>query len=702
MKQIIQDLKSGETLLVEVPAPVVQPGHVLIRTDYTLVSRGTERMLVDFGRAGWIDKARQQPDKVKQVLQKIKTDGLKPTVETVLRKLNQPIPLGYCNAGTVIAVGSGVDHIQAGDRVASNGAHAGIVLVPKNLVAKIPEGVSRQEGAFAVIGAIALQGIRLIKPELGETVVVTGLGLIGLIAGQLLLAHGCRVIGIEPDAAKRKIAEQYGIESIDPASIDVVRTVLEKTHFGADAVLITASAKGNTIISQAAQMSRKRGRIILTGVIGLDINRADFYEKELRFQVSCSYGPGRYDPEYEEKGRDYPIGFVRWTEQRNIESVLRSMSTGGLDVKPLISEVKDIEDYGEVYSTLDARDKIASLLKYSGHAVSEAKCVSYSSHPIVSKNGGIGIIGAGNYTDAMILPVLSKLKADICGICSARGLSASQLAKKYRIPMALTDASELLSMPDIEGLIIATRHDMHASMVVEALQRKKHVFVEKPLAINMEEIEQIEDLLKSTNNTLTVGFNRRFSPHSRAAKALIGESGDVNIVATMNAGFIPADHWVQDPAIGGGRIIGEACHLIDLLVYLTGSNVRSVMMNTLNPGSPSSIDNASILLQFENGANGTVHYFANGNKSYPKERIEIHTAGKSIIIDNFRRSNYYGYKKSGLKTRLDKGQHTMFEGLLKYWTQGGSPLISPDEIFNVSRASILALESAKKGCWVEV
>ncbi len=689
-------------MLVEVPAPVVLPGHVLIRTQYTLVSRGTERMLVDFGRAGWIDKARQQPEKVKQVLQKVKTDGLMPTVQTVMRKLNQPIPLGYSNAGTVMAVGKGVTHVKPGDRVASNGPHAGVVLVPKHLVAKIPDEVTMQEGVFTVIGAIALQGIRLVKPELGETVVVTGLGLIGLVAGQLLKAHGCKVIGIEPDAGKRKLAEALGIHSVDPVVSDPVNMVMQATQAGADAVLITASSRSNDIISQAARMSRKRGRIVLTGVIGLDINRSDFYEKELSFQVSCSYGPGRYDPEYEEKGNDYPIGYVRWTEQRNFEAVLDSMASGMLDVKALISEIKDIDAFAEIYGSLDASDKIASLLHYTEEATVDNKKIRLSTGTSRAIDGDIGIIGAGNYTSAMILPVLSKLNAGISTICSARGLSATQLAKKYHIPVVMTDASELMEDNKIQAVIIATRHDAHAPMVVEALKQDKQVFVEKPLAIRLRELDAIQEELFHTEGSLTVGFNRRFSPHSRAAKKLLSTSGPVNITATMNAGFIPREHWIQDPDIGGGRIIGEACHLIDLLVYLTGSKVQSVMMNTLHPGTPESGDNASILLRFENGSNGTIHYFSNGHKSYPKERIEVYAEGRTLVIDNFRRSHYFGFKKSGMKTKQDKGQYEMFKTLLAQWKKGGSPIIPVDEIINVSRTSILALESVKSGGWVEV
>ena len=410
MKQIIQSFKTGDTILEEVPAPQVRKGHVLIKTTRSLVSLGTERMLVEFGKSNLISKARQQPDKVKQVLDKIKTDGLVPTLEAVFNKLGEPLPLGYCNVGKVIAVGEGVSEIKVGDRVASNGPHAEFVCVPKNLVAQIPDQVTDEEGAFTVIGSIGLQGIRLLAPTLGETVVVIGLGLIGLITAQLLIANGCKVIGVDIDDSKLKLASNWGVVPFNPKNGDVVKFVEEKTNnVGADGVLITASTKTNDIISQAARMSRKRGRIILVGVVGLNLSRAEFYEKELSFQVSCSYGPGRYDEDYEHKGIDYPLPYVRWTEKRNFEAVLEAIRSGKLNVKELISEIIPLENYMNVYGEIGSSKSIASILKYSERNTNPTHTVRLSDVAIPPSKGVVGIVGAGNFTKMTLLPAIKEI-----------------------------------------------------------------------------------------------------------------------------------------------------------------------------------------------------------------------------------------------------------------------------------------------------
>lgn len=414
MKQIIQDLKSGDTILEEVPVPQVKSGYVLIKTTRSLVSLGTERMLVEFGKANLIDKARQQPDKVKQVLDKIKTDGLQPTLEAVFNKLGQPLPLGYCNVGTVVAVGRGVTEFSVGDRVASNGNHAEYVCVPKNLVTLVPDTVSDEEAAFTVIGSIGLQGIRLVNPQLGETVVVIGLGLIGLVSAQLLKANGCHVIGVEFDEQKNQLAKSFGVDAINPTrGIDPIKYVEEVTSgIGADAVLITASSKSNDIIHEACVMSRKRGRIVLVGLIGLDMRRDDFYKKELSFQVSCSYGAGRYDEEYENKGHDYPLAYVRWTEKRNFETILNCIATGRLNVKELITEQVPLERYNDIYGDMRKRGSIASILEYPAKTKIE-RVIKIESARFDNNqpNRKFGIIGAGNYASSMIVPCLMKAKA---------------------------------------------------------------------------------------------------------------------------------------------------------------------------------------------------------------------------------------------------------------------------------------------------
>ncbi len=527
MKQIIQDLKSGDTILEEVPVPMVRKGTVLIKTHRTLVSLGTERMLVEFSKANFIDKARQQPDKVKQVIEKIQSDGLRPTLEAVFRKLGEPLPLGYCNAGEVIDVGEGVTEFKVGDRVISNGNHAEVVCIPKNLVAKIPDGVSYDEAAFTVIGSIALQGIRLINPTFGETIVVTGLGLIGLIAAQLLMANGCQVIGLDFDQSKVDLASQWGVKAINAAKEpNTLKLIEELTNgIGVDGVLITASTKSNDVISQAARMCRKRGRVVLVGVIGLDIQRADFYEKEISFQVSCSYGPGRYDSFYENKGMDYPIGFVRWTQKRNFEAILHAILSKKIDINPLITEVIDLKDYNQIYGDIGKSKSIASLLKYDGNISASDNTVKVlSSSNFSGGKGQIGIIGAGNFTKSTVLPTLKKLNAKVKYIASANGLSGTTTAKKYGIEHSTTNYQDILQDNEVDGVLITTRHNLHAKQVIESLSAGKHVFVEKPIALTHEELDQIIETHEKTNVTLTVGFNRRFSPFIQDAKKQLGDS----------------------------------------------------------------------------------------------------------------------------------------------------------------------------------
>jgi predicted dehydrogenase len=704
MKQIIQSFKTGETILEEVPAPKVSKGQVLIQTTCSLVSLGTERMLVEFGKSNLISKARQQPDKVKQVLDKIKSEGLIPTLEAVFNKLGEPLPLGYCNVGRVIAVGEGVRDFKVGDRVASNGNHAEYVCIPVNLVAHIPEGVRDEEAVFTVIGSIGLQGIRLINPTLGETVVVVGLGLIGLLATQLLIANGCKVIGVDIDPEKLELAKQWGVIPCNPLIDDVVKFVEANTQdVGADAVLITASTKTDEVISQAAKMSRKRGRIVLVGVIGLNISRADFYEKELSFQVSCSYGPGRYDDGYEQRGLDYPLPFVRWTEKRNFEAVLQAIESRKLIVDDMISEVIDLDNYKEIYGDIGAKKTIASILKYKEKEnINPEHSIELRSVDFKGSKGVIGIIGAGNFTKMTMLPALKESGAYFKCIASAGGLSGTLLAKKYGFSLATTDYQQILNDEDIDLVMITTRHDKHASMVIETLAAGKNVFVEKPLAINVQQLNEVISANKSAYTTLTVGFNRRFSPHARKVKGLIGEA-PMNVIATMNAGYIPANIWVHDMQAGGGRIIGEACHFIDLITYFTGSMVKSVCMNAMSVNPAENTDNASILLKYENGSTGVINYFANGSKAYAKERIEVYSQERTAIIDNFRKTSGFGFKGfSSLKTKLDKGHKSQFAELIQRVKTGGKALIPFDDIVNTTKASFAAIESMKLGKWIEV
>lgn len=704
MKQIIQDLKSGETILEDVPVPEIKSGHILIKTHNTLVSLGTEKMLVDFGKANYIQKARQQPEKVKQVLQKIKTDGLQPTLDAVFRKLGEPLPLGYCNAGEVIAVGKGVSKFKIGDRVVSNGQHAEVVNVPENLVAKIPDNVSYEQASFTVIGAIGLQGIRLINPTFGETVVVTGLGLIGLMSAQLLKANGCKVIGLDFDANKVELAKSLGINAFDVSGADPVPLVHGFTNDnGADAVLITASTSSNEVISQAAQMSRQRGRIVLVGVIGLDMQRSDMYEKELSFQVSCSYGPGRYDTNYENKGLDYPIGFVRWTEQRNFEAILDAISSKNINVDALITERVPLKEYDKIYGDMSKKGAIASILNYDTRNSDLNKNIRVSSKEFNKSKGVIGIIGAGNFTSAMIVPALNKLGAKMKYIVSSRGLSGTTLAKKYGIANSTTDMNLVFEDKEVDAVVITTQHHQHCEHVVKSIKAQKHVFVEKPLALTYEELSQIEEAYNNANISLTVGFNRRFSPLIQKAKSALGNANQaINVIANMNAGFIPQDHWVQDMERGGGRIIGEACHYIDLISFLTASEVESVVMNAQGTSPQNNTDNCSILLKYKNGSQGVINYFSDGHKSYPKERIEIYDQQKNMIIDNFRTLSFFGYKSKDKKITQDKGHKEQFSRWNEMIKDGGDPIIPFDSIINTSKTAIACIESLSKRCWIDV
>ncbi len=705
MKQIIQDLKNGETILEEVPVPMVKSGHVLIKTTKTLVSLGTERMLVEFGKANFISKARQQPDKVKMVIDKAKTDGLKPTIDAVFNKLNQPLPLGYCNVGEVVGIGSGVTEFKIGDRVASNGNHAEYVNIPKNLVAKIPDEVDDDEAAFTVIGSIGLQGIRLLNPTFGETVVVVGLGLVGLVTAELLLANGCNVIGFDFDAKKVQLASEKGIIAINPGEgTDQVKFVESYTKgIGADGVIITASNKSNEIIAQSAQMCRKRGRVVLVGVVGLNISRADFYEKEISFQVSCSYGPGRYDEEYEQKGNDYPIGYVRWTEKRNFEAILNAIAKGTLKVKPLITERVALSNFQEIYGDMGNSKAIASILEYDTKEA-PSSTVQIVEKAFSGKKGVVGIVGAGNFTSSTILPNLKKLNADIKYIASSGGLSSTIMAKRHKIANSTSDYRQILSDSEVDLVLITTKHNLHASMVVESLQAGKSVFVEKPLALNANELQGILQEREKSNLAISVGFNRRFSPLAKKMKALLGSGNTpINITATMNAGFIPSDVWVHDMEVGGGRIIGEACHYIDLCTYLAGSKVGAVCMNALGKNPSENTDNASILLRYDNGSNAVINYFSNGSKTYSKERVEVYSQERTMVMDNWRKLKCYGFGSGqNVSTKQDKGHYNQFKELLSQQINGGSAIIPFDELVNTTKTSFAAIDSLKQGKWISI
>ena len=715
MKQILQNLRSGQIEIVEVPSTQVKPGHVLIMTSRSLVSPGTERMLVDFGRANLINKARKQPDKVRQVLDKIWTDGLMPTVEAVRSKLDQPIPLGYSNVGIVddASFKFEVLSFKKGDRIVSNGPHAEVVCVQGNLCARIPESVSDEEAAFTVVGAIGLQGVRLAKPTLGEAFVVIGLGLIGQLTVQLLIAHGCSVLGIDIDSKKCDLARQFGADALDISKgQDPVEAAMTFSGSrGIDGVLITAATKSSEPVHQAAQMCRKRGRIVLVGVTGLELQRLDFYEKELSFQVSCSYGPGRYDPEYEEKGHDYPIGYVRWTEQRNFEAVLDLMATGKLDVKPLITHRFPFEEAEKAYELI-ANNKEPYLGIILNYDVAERKAysvqertVSLASTPSAMRYAPsrpvIGLIGAGNFTGQVLLPAIKKTGARLKMIASSGGVSGTYLGKKFGFEESTTDADRIFADTDINTVFITTRHSTHASFVLEALKSGKNVFVEKPLCLNKEELSQIKDIYYSliTNNDsqitnngvplLMVGFNRRFAPHILKMKELLASVKEPkSMIMTMNAGMIPPDHWTQDPDVGGGRIIGEACHFIDLLRFLAGCEIaRSEIARLKGSGMD---DTVTIQLTFADGSMGTIHYCANGNRRFPKERLEVFAGNRILQLNNFKFLRGYGWKgfKKMRLWRQDKGHREEIRLFVDAITEGKPSPIPFQEIIEDTKVTL--------------
>ena len=706
MKQILQDMANGGTTVTEAPVPQCSKGHLLISTTTSLISAGTERMLVGFGKASLIDKARQQPEKVKMVLEKVQTDGLLTTYDAVKSKLAQPLALGYCNVGIVHEVGVGVDGFQVGDRVVSNGPHADMVKVPKNLCAKIPDNVSDESASFAVVASIGLQGIRLAQPTLGESFVVTGAGLIGLLTIQMLRANGCRVLAIDFDQSKLDLAKQFGAEICNPGKgEDPVAVGLAFSRgVGVDGVIITASTKVSDPVIQAARMSRKRGRIILVGVTGLELNRADFYEKELSFQVSCSYGPGRYDTEYEDKGNDYPLGFVRWTEQRNFVAVLDMMAAGTLNVEPLITQRFEFEDAPKAYDALtEDKSGLGLLLKYNSPVETRLeKRVVLRPISIEPKNAVVGFIGAGNYASRILIPAFKKASSQLHTIVTSGGINGVIHGEKTGFAEASTDLDGLLNNKDINTVVIATRHNSHAYFVERVLSAGKNVFVEKPLALTVEEIEKIETVYNQNiqNNQyarVMVGFNRRFSPQVQKMKTLLDTVKEPkSFIMTMNAGAIPADHWTQDNAVGGGRIIGEACHFIDLMRFLAGSKIVSIQARRMGETDAVQVleDKASITLGFEDGSFGTIFYLANGASSFPKERVEVFTAGRVLQLDNFRKLKAFGwpgFNKMNL-WRQDKGQDACAAVFVGSIRDGKEAPIPADEIFEVARVTIQVAE----------
>jgi predicted dehydrogenase/threonine dehydrogenase-like Zn-dependent dehydrogenase len=628
----------------------------------------------------------------------------------VLNKLDQPLPMGYCNTGTVAEVGPGVAGFAVGDRVASNGRHAEMVAVPKNLCVHVPDQVPDDAAAFTVLGSIAIQGIRLVNPSLGECVVVTGLGLIGLLTVQMLRANGCRVLGLDFDAMRLELAREFGAATVDLSADPDPLAVAGRFSRGrgVDAVIITAATNSSEPMHQAAQMCRKRGRIVLVGVTGLELSRADFYEKELSFQVSCSYGPGRYEPDYEYKGVDYPVGYVRWTEQRNFEAVLDMMASGQLDVSRLISHRYAIADASDAYAVVAGSEpSLGILLEYPSEtaarlvrtlAVEEA--ASRSSVARGQTAFRVGFVGAGNYASTVLMSAFKQAGAVLHTVASRGGTSSVTAARKFGFLEATTDIPSLLANPDIDGVVIATRHDTHAQLVCDALLAGKHVFVEKPLALSESELQAVEQVYNRASSLdpaklLMVGFNRRFAPQVQRVKKSLADRGEpISVTYTVNAGPIDAGHWTQDSESGGGRVIGECCHFIDLVRFLVGSEITGFSVAVMSAATP---DTVTISLKFSDGSIASINYYSNGNKSFPKERIEIFAGQRIARIDNFRRLEVFGWPglAPGRLWRQDKGQRAAIQSFTDAVGNGGPEPIPFNELAEVSRRTLEIAEALR-------
>ena len=713
MKQVLQNLSSGETIVIDGPAPMLSKKSLKIATTVSLISAGTERMLVDFGKSSYLDKARQQPEKVKMVMDKLSTEGLMQTYDSVKSKLDQPIPLGYSNVGVVQEVGSEISEYQVGDRVVSNGPHADVVVVKKNLCSRIPNNVDDDSAAFTVVGSIGLQGVRLAKPSIGESFVVIGAGLIGLLVIQILRANGCRVLALDYDEKKLELAAQFGAETCNATSGDIFSKAGSwSRERGADGVIITASTKSNDPVKQAAQVCRKGGRIILIGVVGLDLDREDFYEKEISFKVSCSYGPGRYDPSYEEEGNDYPIGYVRWTEQRNFEAFLDLLSSGAVNVKPLISSRFDFLDADQAYMELSSNvSGLGILLDYPSDIKgrqSKSIDLEIQNYQFSEDDVTIGFLGAGNYASRILIPAFKRTEAKLHSLASANGFNSVIHGKKSGFKKATTDVEEILKDPEINTLVVATQHDTHSKYVIDGLNANKNVWVEKPLAIDLDSLSLIEEAYSNSHNKATgsnpgpqlmVGFNRRFAPQVKRMKELLSSiSAPMSVIITINAGSIPKEHWTQDSKVGGGRIIGECCHFIDLMRFLVGTKIVSISGQSMTSNGPKVImeDCSSITLGFEDGSFGTIHYLSNGASNFPKESVEVFSDGKVLKLDNYRKLRGYGWK--GFKRfnlwKQDKGQKLCAKAFIE-GIKAGSSRIPIEEIFEVARVTIEANDLLK-------
>jgi len=713
MKQLLQNIKDGRTIVEEVPIPSPREGQALVRVSASLVSAGTERMVVEFAEKSYLGKARSRPDLVKQTLDKAKREGILPTVKAVFNRLDQPMALGYSTAGTIVALGENMQGFKVGQRVACAGGgyatHAEYNVVPRNLLTPLPENLDFESAAFTTLGAIALHGFRLAQPQLGENVAVIGLGLLGLLTVQLAAAAGCRVLGIDIDPRRVALASSLGVDAVVRPQAES-NAVVFTANRGFDSVIICADTSSNDPVELAGVIARDRAKVVATGAVGLNFPRKVYYEKEISFINSRSYGPGRYDLNYEENGQDYPIGYVRWTEGRNFQAVVDLMASGKLKAAPLISHRFDIEEGVNAYEVITGKKKepfLGVMLKYSG---GEWKVESRSIRFPLStfqKNASIklGVLGAGLFANSTLLPILKSSKDfELVGIASSGGLHAQHSGKKFGFQYATSSDEEIINDPKVNTVAILTRHDTHADLVVKALQAGKHVFVEKPLAINETQLAQITETLSTCRSLLTVGFNRRFSPFAQSLKSQLSNLQEPqHLHYRVNAGFIPANHWTQDEAIGGGRIIGEACHFIDLLTFLVGALPVSVSAHALPNLGKYREDNVSMTFTFADGSIGVVDYLANGDKSMPKERLEVFCGGMVAVLDDYVSLTTVkdGRKKEERKAQ-DKGWQAELAAFARSIQSGSEAPIPYEQILAVTKATFAAVESLRSGNRVDI
>jgi predicted dehydrogenase/threonine dehydrogenase-like Zn-dependent dehydrogenase len=715
MKQLLQNIKNGETVVVEVPIPQLQPGMALVRNQVSLVSAGTERMVVEFAGKSLLGKALSRPDLVHQVADKARREGLLSTMEAAFNRLDQPMPLGYSSAGIIEAIADGVQGFKRGDRVACSGGgyavHAEYVTIPKNLLTPLPENVDFDSAAFTTLGAIALHGFRLSSAQLGETVGVIGLGLLGLLVVSIARAAGCRIFGVDLDQSRIKIANQLGATAVDRPQ--AVEAAMAFSHgMGIDKLLICADSPSSDPVELAGEIARDRAHVVAIGAVGLTLPRRIYYQKELTFVNSRSYGPGRYDPSYEEAGQDYPIGYVRWSEGRNLEAFVELIAKGHVDIKPLITHHFPLENASQAYELITGKTNqpfLGVLLTYPEVNLKTVEIqtvyepVKKTSLPVAGANiVRLGVLGAGNFANAVMLPILKKIPSvELVSISSASGFHAEIASKKYGFKYTAASESEILSDPQVNTLCLLTRHYLHAEQVLRGLQAGKHVFCEKPLAITPEQLDQIKQQILSneTSPLLMIGFNRRFAPLVRKLyEYILPRSEPLISTYRINAGSIPLTHWVQDPAIGGGRVIGETCHFIDLLTFLVGAAPIQVSAQSLPDDNRYREDNTTMTFTFPDGSLGTVIYLANGNKAFPKERLEVFVGGRVAVLDDFRSLELVGNGKRQVyrsRLRQDKGHRAEWDAFSQAIIAGGPPPIPYEQLFSVTEATFAVLEAIR-------